>query len=301
MSKPSRLARPLSANTAPKSPLSRKEDFNSRSRKIRLGEKILRAGSEGNLVKQHQQEQVEITEGLVPRRAPFLKDQAKTSLHVTSLDDAECLRSKELLSTPNSHTSSNSKSTRNIPRRHTVGGPRSSKEILGMQTSEMDRKREAFLEHLKQKYPHHATAIMGHQERLRDQTRSPKPCQSPQPNLGDQTEHLSEASADSLEAMSEGDSPTPFSRGSRTRASLPVVRSANQTKERSLGVLYLQYGDETKQLRMPNEITSTDTIRALFVSAFPQQLTMKMLESPSVAIYIKDESRNIYYELCDVR
>ncbi|XP_051466722.1 sickle tail protein homolog isoform X2 [Apus apus] len=229
-----------------------------------------------------------------------MKDQAKTSLHVTSLDDAECLRSKEHLLTPNSLTS-NSKSTRNIPRRHTVGGPRSSKEILGMQTSEMDRKREAFLEHLKQKYPHHATAIMGHQERLRDQTRSPKPSQSPQPNLGDQTEHLSEASADSLEAMSEGESPTPFSRGSRTRASLPVVRSANQTKERSLGVLYLQYGDETKQLRMPNEITSTDTIRALFVSAFPQQLTMKMLESPSVAIYIKDESRNIYYELCDVR
>ncbi|NWV63991.1 SKT protein, partial [Malurus elegans] len=228
-------------------------------------------------------------------------DQAKPSLLVTSLDDAECLRSKELLSSPSSHTSSNSKSTRNIPRRHTVGGPRSSKEILGMQTSEMDRKREAFLEHLKQKYPHHATAIMGHQERLRDQTRSPKPSQSPQHNLGDQTEHLSEASADSLEAMSEGDSPTPFSRGSRTRASLPVVRSANQTKERSLGVLYLQYGDETKQLRMPNEITSTDTIRALFVSAFPQQLTMKMLESPSVAIYIKDESRNIYYELCDVR
>ncbi|XP_031956968.1 sickle tail protein homolog isoform X3 [Corvus moneduloides] len=301
MSKPSRLARPVSASTAPRSPLSRKEDFNSRSRKIRLGEKILRAGSEGNLVKQHQQEQVEITEGLVPRRAPFLKDQAKPSLHVTSLDDAECLRSKELLSTPSSHASSHSKSTRNIPRRHTVGGPRSSKEILGMQTSEMDRKREAFLEHLKQKYPHHATAIMGHQERLRDQTRSPKPSQSPQPNLGDHTEHLSEASADSLEAMSEGDSPTPFSRGSRTRASLPVVRSANQTKERSLGVLYLQYGDETKQLRMPNEITSTDTIRALFVSAFPQQLTMKMLESPSVAIYIKDESRNIYYELCDVR
>ncbi|XP_037985561.1 sickle tail protein homolog isoform X21 [Motacilla alba alba] len=301
MSKPSRLARPVSANTAPKSPLSRKEDFNSRSRKIRLGEKILRAGSEGNLVKQHQQEQVEITERLVPRRAPFLKDQAKPSLHVTSLDDAECLRSKELLSTPSSHTSSSSKSTRNIPRRHTVGGPRSSKEILGMQTSEMDRKREAFLEHLKQKYPHHATAIMGHQERLRDQTRSPKPSQSPQPNLGDHTEHLSEASADSLEVMSEGDSPTPFSRGSRTRASLPVVRSANQTKERSLGVLYLQYGDETKQLRMPNEITSTDTIRALFVSAFPQQLTMKMLESPSVAIYIKDESRNIYYELSDVR
>ncbi|XP_075826735.1 sickle tail protein homolog isoform X17 [Microtus pennsylvanicus] len=198
-----------------------------------------------------------------------------------------------------------------------------------MQTSEMDRKREAFLEHLKQKYPHHATAIMGHQERLRDQalqcmlaslqaeldiqrylmkiessqrTKSPKLSHSPQPpSLGDPVEHLSETSGDSLEAMSEGDVPSPFARGSRTRASLPVVRSTNQTKERSLGVLYLQYGDETKQLRMPNEITSADTIRALFVSAFPQQLTMKMLESPSVAIYIKDESRNIYYELNDVR
>uniref|UniRef100_A0A8C7AB08 KIAA1217 n=1 Tax=Neovison vison TaxID=452646 RepID=A0A8C7AB08_NEOVI len=229
------------------------------------------------------------------------QEQGKSSLHVTSLEDAECRRTKERLSNGNSRVSV-SRSSRTIPRRHTLGGPRSSKEILGMQTSEMDRKREAFLEHLKQKYPHHATAIMGHQERLRDQTRSPKLSHSPQPpNLGDPVEHLSETSGDSLEAMSEGEAPSPFSRGSRTRASLPVVRSTNQTKERSLGVLYLQYGDETKQLRMPNEITSADTIRALFVSAFPQQLTMKMLESPSVAIYIKDESRNVYYELNDVR
>lgn len=67
------------------------------------------------------------------------------------------------------------------------------------------------------------------------------------------------------------------------------------------GVLYLQYGDETKHIRMPNEITSIDTVRALFVSAFPQQLTMKMLESPSVAVYVKDDMRNVYYELSDVR
>lgn len=67
------------------------------------------------------------------------------------------------------------------------------------------------------------------------------------------------------------------------------------------GVLYLQYGDDTKQIRMPNEITSADTIKALFVSAFPHQLNMKMLESPSTAIYVKDETRNIYYELTDVR
>ncbi|XP_062983690.1 sickle tail protein homolog isoform X2 [Elgaria multicarinata webbii] len=262
-----------------------------------------------------------------PRDSRQMKDQARRNVHGASLDDAECLWPKELVASGTCQTPS-SKAGRNIPRRHTVGGPRSSKEILGMQTSDMDKKREAFLEHLKQKYPHHATAIMGHQERLRDQalqcmlvslhseldiqrylvkiessqrTRSPKLSQSPQPSLADQTEYFPEASVDSPEIMSEGESPSPFSRGSRMRASLPVVRTTNQTKERSLGVLYLQYGDETKQLRMPNEITSTDTIRALFVSAFPQQLTMKMLESPSVAIYIKDESRNIYYELSDVR
>nr|AAI58052.1 Etl4 protein [Mus musculus] len=230
-----------------------------------------------------------------------MPQQGRSNLHVTSQEDAACRRPRERLSNGNARAQV-SKPARNIPRRHTLGGPRSSKEILGMQPSEMDRKREAFLEHLKQKYPHHATAIMGHQERLRDQRKSPKLSHSPQPpNLGDPVEHLSETSGDSLEAMSEGEVPSPFARGSRTRASLPVVRSANQTKERSLGVLYLQYGDETKQLRMPNEVTSTDTIRALFVSAFPQQLTMKMLESPSVAIYIKDDSRNVYYELNDVR
>uniref|UniRef100_A0A8C6UTL1 Si:ch211-285f17.1 n=1 Tax=Neogobius melanostomus TaxID=47308 RepID=A0A8C6UTL1_9GOBI len=170
-----------------------------------------------------------------------------------------------------------------------------------MQPSDLDKKREAFLEHLKYKYPHHASAIMGHQERLREQSRSPKHGPSPQPGAGDQVDHISLASLDSLDAMSEGDSPTAFTRGSRVRASLPVVRSTNQTKDRSLGVLYLQYGDETKQIRMPNEVTSIDTVRALFVSAFPQQLNMKMLESPSMAVYVKDDMRNVYYELSDVR
>ncbi|XP_028747830.1 sickle tail protein homolog isoform X17 [Peromyscus leucopus] len=302
MSKSSRSAKSFLTTAASKLPSSKKDDLSIKPKKSSLGEKPERTGSEGNLGKQQQQVQAAATSATpAQRKAAAPKEQGKSNLHVTSLEDAACRRPKERLSNGNTRAQV-SKPARNIPRRHTLGGPRSSKEILGMQTSEMDRKREAFLEHLKQKYPHHATAIMGHQERLRDQTKSPKLSHSPQPpNLGDPLEHLSETSGDSLEAMSEGEVPSPFARGSRTRASLPVVRSTNQTKERSLGVLYLQYGDETKQLQMPNEITSADTIRALFVSAFPQQLTMKMLESPSVAIYIKDESRNVYYELNDVR
>ncbi|XP_072566817.1 sickle tail protein homolog isoform X17 [Paramormyrops kingsleyae] len=252
-------------------------------------------------------------------------EQPKGSLRSASPDDAELLGHKA-----DSASGSNRpdpKSSRSAPRRHTVGGARSSQEILAMQPSDMDRKREAFLEHLKQKYPHHAVAIMGHQERLREQalqcmlsslhseldiqryllrietsqkSRSPKHSTPPKP-AADLGEHFPADSLDSLETMSDLDGPCAFTRGIRSRASLPVVRSTNQTKDRSLGVLYLQYGDDSRVMRMPNEITSGDTIRALFVSAFPQQLTMKMLDSPSMAIYIKDDMRNVYYELSDVR
>ncbi|XP_051984109.1 sickle tail protein homolog isoform X1 [Xyrauchen texanus] len=170
-----------------------------------------------------------------------------------------------------------------------------------MQSYSMDHKKDVFLEHLKQKYPHHASVIMGHQERLREQIRSAAHSVTTQSAVGEPGEHLSLASLDFLEAMSEGETPSAFTRGSLSRASLPVVKSTNQTRDRSLGVLYLQYGEETKQIRMPNKVTSADTIRALFISAFPQHLNMKTLESPSVSIYIKDDMRNMYYELTDVR
>lgn len=67
------------------------------------------------------------------------------------------------------------------------------------------------------------------------QSRSPKHGPSPQPGVGDQVDHLSLASLESLDTMSDVDTPTGFTRGTRVRASLPVVRSTNQTKDRSLG------------------------------------------------------------------
>ncbi|XP_026218301.1 sickle tail protein homolog isoform X6 [Anabas testudineus] len=342
MSKASRLARPPSAGVGSKLPSPRKECPGTvaaagRARMLTVGEKLMRAGSDGILNRQkslttvvpldksQSETQAEVQS---PNQSPDEKGQnmeivlpksrisppkasshqqgtvhkqTKSNLKVTSPEDSEHISRRQ--ASPNGTPASrgDAKGSRTVPRRHTLGGARSSREILAMQPSDMDKKREAFLEHLKQKYPHHASAIMGHQERLREQSRSPKHGPSPQPAVGDQVDHLSLASLESLDAMSEADAPTAFTRGSRVRASLPVVRSANQTKDRSLGVLYLQYGDETKQIRMPNEITSIDTVRALFVSAFPQQLTMKMLESPSVAVYVKDDMRNMYYELTDVR
>lgn len=68
-----------------------------------------------------------------------------------------------------------------------------------------------------------------------------------------------------------------------------------------LGVLFLQYGDETRRVHITHELSSLDTLHALIVHMFPQKLTAGMLKSPNTAILIKDEARNVFYELEDVR
>lgn len=94
---------------------------------------------------------------------------------------------------------------------------------------------------------------------------------------------------------------TGFRRGGKQRSSLPVVRTPSKTLERPLGLVFLQYRSETKRALLPNEITSIDTVRALFVRSFPKQLTMQYLEGPNVKIYIHDSSKDMFYELEDVR
>lgn len=95
---------------------------------------------------------------------------------MTSLKGTEHLHSKQLSggAVLCANESGHLKTSHNaVPCRPlSVGGARSSQEILAMQPSDMDKKREAFLEHLRQKYPHHASVIMGHQERLREQVRA---------------------------------------------------------------------------------------------------------------------------------
>lgn len=59
-----------------------------------------------------------------------------------------------------------------LPRSYAAANIRDSElDSLIMQHSEVERKKEVFLDHLRQKYPHHAAIIMGHQERMRDQVR----------------------------------------------------------------------------------------------------------------------------------
>ncbi|CAB1341737.1 unnamed protein product [Coregonus sp. 'balchen'] len=101
-----------------------------------------------------------------------------------------------------------------------------------------------------------------------ERSRSPRHSQSTQSGLADQAAKLSFASAESLaETMSEADIPLGFSRTNRFRQSLPLL----------------------------------DTLHALIVHMFPQKLTAGMLKSPNTAILIKDEARNVFYELEDIR
>ncbi|XP_046593451.1 uncharacterized protein LOC107227335 isoform X5 [Neodiprion lecontei] len=100
-------------------------------------------------------------------------------------------------------------------------------------------------------------------------------------------------------------SSTGFRRGGKQRSSLPVVRTPSKTLERplgaSLGLVFLQYRNETKRALLPNEITSIDTVKALFVRSFPKQLTMEYLDSPLVKVYIHDSNKDMFYELEDMR
>ncbi|XP_032676483.1 uncharacterized protein LOC116846577 isoform X6 [Odontomachus brunneus] len=96
-------------------------------------------------------------------------------------------------------------------------------------------------------------------------------------------------------------SSTGFRRGGKQRSSLPVVRTPSKTLERPLGLVFLQYRNETKRALLPNEITSIDTVKALFVRSFPKQLTMEYLDSPHVKVYIHDSNKDMFYELEDER
>ncbi|KAM7081908.1 LOW QUALITY PROTEIN: SRC kinase signaling inhibitor 1 [Ciconia maguari] len=238
---------------------------------------------------------------------PAPVDPERTSTHMISADDAEYPREYRTLGN-GTRRFSNVGLVHTSERRHTVIAAQSLEALTGLQKSEMERKRDAFMDHLKNKYPQHALALRGQQERMRDQqpnywsfkTRSSRHSQGSQPGLADQAK-LSFASAESLETMSEAELPLGFNRMNRFRQSLPLSRSTSQTKLRSPGVLFLQFGDETRRVHITHEISSMDTLHALIVHMFPQKLTMGMLKSPNTAILIKDESRNVFYELEDVR
>ncbi|XP_045576520.1 SRC kinase signaling inhibitor 1 isoform X3 [Salmo salar] len=252
--------------------------------------------------------------------------------HMISTDDLEYPREYRTLGN-GTRRFSNVGLVHTSEHRHTVIAAQSLEALTNLHKVDMERKRDAFMDHLKNKYPpqlqhpghqhhnppspspSHGSMRQPDRERAaREQqqpnywsfkvsaSRSPRHSQSTQSGLADQAAKLSFASAESLaETMSEADIPLGFSRTNRFRQSLPLSRSASQNKLRSPGVLFLQFGDETRRVHITHELSSLDTLHALIVHMFPQKLTAGMLKSSNTAILIKDEARNVFYELEDIR
>uniref|UniRef100_A0A8C2JTE9 SRC kinase signaling inhibitor 1 n=1 Tax=Cyprinus carpio TaxID=7962 RepID=A0A8C2JTE9_CYPCA len=166
-------------------------------------------------------------------------------------------------------------------------------------------------EHQRNKYPPQHAATLVNTNCARQQqphywsfkARTPRGAAGlQQQSLGEQVGgRLCYASAESLESMADAELPLGFSRSNILRQSLPLARSPSQAKLRAPAVLFLQFGDETRRVHITHELTSMETLHALIVHMFPQKLTMGALRSPGTALLIKDEARNIFYELEDPR
>ncbi|KAI3365720.1 hypothetical protein L3Q82_010161, partial [Scortum barcoo] len=199
-----------------------------------------------------------------------------------------------------------------LDRRHNSVGAKSLEALNSIHKADIERQRDALMDLQKNKFSNspgslsQGSAAAGRQQQPNYwsfKTRTPRVTRlSPtQSALADQASRVSFASAENLETMSEPDIPIGFNRMNRLRQSLPLARSSSQAKLRAPGILFLQLGEETRRVHLTHELTSLDTLRALIVHMFPQRLTMAMLRSPSTALLIKDETRNVFYELEDPR
>ncbi|KAM8837720.1 SRC kinase signaling inhibitor 1 isoform 8-T12 [Spinachia spinachia] len=200
-----------------------------------------------------------------------------------------------------------------LDRRHNSVAAKSLEALNSIHKADIERQRDALVDLQKNKIsnsPGSGAGSQGAAGRRQQQpnywsfkTRTPRVTRlSPtQPALADQASRVSFASAENLGTMSEPEVPIGFNRMNRLRQSLPLARSSSQAKLRAPGILFLQLGEETRRVHLTHELTSLDTLRALIVHMFPQRLTMAMLRSPNTALLIKDETRNVFYELEDPR
>ncbi|XP_045509778.1 coiled-coil domain-containing protein AGAP005037 isoform X2 [Colias croceus] len=199
--------------------------------------------------------------------------------------------------------SRNRSSRRDDPRRHTLAG--NHLFLHPHHALEINRDLEQYQPAQAPNLPEYATVVKDYDSR-RNRSLDPRFRKPPLPRgYLPQTFFYD----DDPGVMSEVEtSSTGFRRGGKQRSSLPVVRTPSKTLERPLdtmflsaGLVFLQYRNETKRALLPNEITSLDTVKALFVRSFPKQLTMDYLDSPLVKIYIHDGSKDMFYELEDMR
>nr|XP_029480193.1 SRC kinase signaling inhibitor 1-like [Oncorhynchus nerka] len=205
--------------------------------------------------------------------------------------------------------------------RHTVIAAQSLEALTNLHKVDMERKRDAFMDHLKNKYPpqlqhpghqhHNPPSPSPSHGSMRQPDRERAAREQQQPNYWS---FKVSAVSDSVYCVSLGFSIHCAALCPSYRWHADFQKSEKILKiydkfspplslhhSPSPGVLFLQFGDETRRVHITHELSSLDTLHALIVHMFPQKLTAGMLKSSNTAILIKDEARNVFYELEDIR
>lgn len=73
--------------------------------------------------------------------------------------------------------------------------------------------------------------------------------------------------------------------------------SDNDSGWSSHAIAFLQYRDEVKRVNLPSLMRSIDTVKSLFVEAFPNKVTLQHFQTGKITIYIKDIENGVYYQL----
>ncbi|CAF0863809.1 unnamed protein product [Adineta ricciae] len=150
-----------------------------------------------------------------------------------------------------------------------------------------DEQQRMLIDILKQKYPRQHVSSSAVATPMMPRTNSP---------------HQRSSSTDPTDEELTTSMTNGFVRGQRNRSSLPFIikPASNISKANSLGLCFLICGDETKKVLLPSYISCIDTLKALFVRAFPQHLTMKQMDTDDVRIYIREPDKDIFYQLEDM-
>jgi len=66
-------------------------------------------------------------------------------------------------------------------------------------------------------------------------------------------------------------------------------------------VVFLVFRNETRPGLLPNEVSSINTVWALFVRAFPDSLSMHWFEKSKWTVYFLDQHTGVFRVLQDLR
>ena len=67
------------------------------------------------------------------------------------------------------------------------------------------------------------------------------------------------------------------------------------------GVVFLRFAGLSRRALLPNEVTSMDTVKALFVRSFPNSLTLSWFDRNDSMVFLRPDGSDTFIKLRDFR